>query len=135
MELDSGNLSSGVTVETIRVYADLSIRRGCGFALLGVCCVMFGYSFDLALSFRMGALLVLLLSAVLYYKALNAPRRPYTRTEVWIMLPERPRAGKAELQALIGGILAERFWWHTKAAAMLSAGLAAAALVFWLGST
>ena len=69
---------------------------------------------------------------MLWLKGLRAPGKPYFRTELWIMLPERPRMGKAELQRLIGGILAERFWWHARAAAAIAGALAALAMLVWL---
>ena len=121
-----------LTVETIRIFADFSIRRACGFALLGISCVMLSFSFDLRQAFHVGAILVGLLAVVLWLKGLRAPRKPYNKTELWIMLPERPRMSKPELQRLIGGVLAERFWWHAKAAGGIAGTFAAVALVIWL---
>ncbi len=132
MDTVPGTESGAFTVETIRIYADLSIRRACGFALLGIGCLMFAVSFDLALAFRTGAILIAIMAAVLYYKNLKARQQPYYKTELWILLPERPRAGKAELQRLIGGVLEERYWWHAKNAGALSAGMAGLALLVWL---
>lgn len=121
-----------ITVETVRIFADFSIRRGCGFALLGVCCTMFAFAFDIRQAFHVGAILVAMIAVVLWLKGLRAPGKPYFRTELWIMLPERPRMGKPELQRLIGGILAERFWWHARAAAAIAGALAALAMLVWL---
>ena len=133
MSTRAGEPRIPLTVETIRVFADLSIRRGCGFALLGVSCVMFGFAFDLRLAFHAGAVLVGAVAVVLWLKSLFAPRKPYFRTELWIMLPERPRMGKPELQRLIGGVLAERYRWHAGAAAALAGALATLAVAIWLG--
>ena len=121
-----------ISVETIRIFADFSIRRGCGFALLAISCVMLSFSFDLRQAFHAGAILVALLAVALWIKSLLAPRRPYFKTELWIMLPERPRLGKPELQRLIGGILAERFWWHAKAAAAISGVLGCFSVLVWM---
>ena len=121
-----------ISVETIRIFADFSIRRGCGFALLAISCVMLSFSFDLRQACHAGAILVALLAVALWIKSLLAPRRPYFKTEVWIMLPDRPKLGKPELQRLIGGILAERFWWHAKAAAGISGVLAGLSLTIWM---
>lgn len=132
MTLQKGEPPIGLTVEMVRIFADFSIRRGCGFALLGVCCVMFAFAFDMRQAFHVGAILVAGIAIMLWIKCLHARRKPYYRTEVWIMLPERPRMGKPELQRLIGGVLAERYWWHAKAAAALSGALAATALLIWL---
>jgi len=132
MSSEIGDHPATLTVETVRIYADFSIRRGCGFALLGVSCVMFAFAFDLRQSFHVGAILVAGIAIVLWLKGLRAPHKAYFRTELWIMLPERPSMGKPELQRLIGGILAERFWWHAKAAAGIAGALAAAAMLIWL---
>lgn len=121
-----------LTVETVRILADFSIRRGSGFALLGVCCVMSAFAFDMRLAFHVGAVLVACVAIVLWLKGLRAPRKPYFKTELWIMLPERPRMGKPELQRLVDGILAERFWWHAKAAAAIAGMFAAISLVIGL---
>ncbi len=133
MSLQTDDLPAGVTVETVRILADFTIRRGAGFALLGVCCVMFAFAFDMRQAFHIGAVLVALIAVALWLKSLLAPRRPYFRTELWILLPERPRMGKPELQRLIGGILADRFWWHAKAAAGVAGGLAIMSVIIGLG--
>jgi hypothetical protein len=127
--VDSGGT---ISVETIRIFADFSIRRGCGFALLGISCVMLSFAFDLQQAFHAGAVLVALLAIALWVKSLLAPRRPYFKTEVWILLPERPRLGKPALQRLIGSILAERFRWHAKAAAGIAGALAGLSLLVWV---
>jgi hypothetical protein len=121
-----------ISVETIRVFADFSIRRGCGFVLLGISCVMLSFAFDLQRAFHAGAIMVALLAIALWIKSLLAPRRPYFRTELWVMLPERPKLGKPELQRLIGGVLAERFWWHAQAAAVIAGAFACLSLLVWL---
>lgn len=132
MSSQTGEPSGTLTVETIRIYADFSIRRGCGFALLGVSCFMFAFAFDMRQAFHVGAILVAMIAIALWLKGLRAPRKPYFRTELWIMLPQRPHMAKPELQRLIGGVLAERFWWHAKAAAAIAAALVAVALLIWL---
>ena len=93
---------------------------------------MFAFAFDVRQAFHVGAILVAVLAIALWFKALRAARKPYFRTELWVMLPERPSMDKPELQRLIGGVLAERFWWHAKAAAAIAAALAVAALLIWL---
>lgn len=121
-----------ISVETICILADFSIRRGCGFALLGIGCVMLSFAFDLQQAFHVGAILVALLAIALWAKSLLAPHRPYFKTELWTILPERPRLGKLELQRLIGGILADRFWWHAKAAAAIAGAFAGLSLLIWM---
>lgn len=132
MPSQMGEHPLSLNIETIRILADFSIRRACGFAMLGICCVMFAFAFDLRQAFHVGAILVAMMAVVLWLKGLRAPHKPYFKTELWILLPERPRMGKPELQRLVGGIMADRFWWHAKAAAGIAGGLAAAALFIWL---
>jgi hypothetical protein len=132
MSTQIGEHRMPASIETIRILADVSIRRACGFALLAVSCIMFAFSFDLQQAFHVGAILVGMLAVVLWLKSVLAPRKPYFRTELWIMLPERPRMGKPELQRLISGILAERFWWHAQVAAVLAAGLGGIAILIGL---
>ena len=76
----------------IERLAELSVARGCGFALIGIVTTMTGLSAEPALAFKAGGILTLLTCAVLLLKAFNALGRPYKRTEVWIMLnpDERP---------------------------------------------
>jgi hypothetical protein len=121
-----------LTAETIRIFADFSIRRGCAFALLAIACIMLSFTFDIQRSFHIGAVLFAAMAVTLWIKSLLAPRLPYFRTHLWIMLPERPRMNKPQLQRLIGSILAERFWWHAKAAALIAAGLGTIAALIWL---
>lgn len=116
-------------METIRLLADHTIRRACGFALIGVSCIMLAFSYDLAQAFHVGAVLLAGMAVILWAKSLLAPSTPYFRTDLWVMLPDRPKMGKPELQRLIGGILAERFWWHAKAAGAVAGSFSGMSLL------
>lgn len=116
-----------------RIYqsADLSIRRACGFAYLAIVTAMVGMASDAYLSIKTGAILSTLVCAVLVYKALRAPTLPYARTELWILLDKHHDLPKERAQAIIGGVLRERYFWHAE---RLAAGTAVAwLLVFALG--
>lgn len=73
-------------MDRIQYLANLSVRRGCGFAGLAIFTAMFGMAGDPTLSVRIGAALVTLTGLVLAFLAWRAPHRDYRRTELWIML-------------------------------------------------
>lgn len=125
MDTASHRHTAPFTVETVRMLADLSIRRGCGFWLLGVVCVMVGLSYDIGLAFRTGAILLGMLTVILYFRGLDAPTRPFRKTEVWLMIDERPQIGETETQRLIGGTIGERLMWHARISAVVTLWLAA----------
>ena len=107
----------------IERLAELSVARGCGFALIGIVTTMTGLSAEPALAFKAGGILTLLTCAVLLLKAFNALGRPYKRTEVWIMLP-KPDRPKAEVaQQLIGRTLRMVYLVFARRAALISLAL------------
>ncbi|MEC9369173.1 MAG: hypothetical protein VX871_10840, partial [Pseudomonadota bacterium] len=124
-------------LEHIEGAAMLSVTRGCGFAALAVFCVMFGLSFDFALSFKVGGVLMLATCLILVLKGWHAPVRPYKRTETWIILPVDKRPTAATAQKLIGNVLRAvylRFAIWTAAIAVLFLGIAVFVMVFVPGS-
>lgn len=73
-------------MDRIQYLANVSVRRGCGFAGLAIFTIMFGMAGEPALSIRIGAALFALMGLVLAFMAWRAPRRDYRHTELWIML-------------------------------------------------
>lgn len=112
-------------MERIRALAVLSVRRGCGFAALAIVAVMVGLSADPVISAKSGAVLTSFTTAVLFWKALEAPRRNHRNTELWILLGRTPEFPEAELGQRINAVLHEVYLWHAERAAMI-------ALVLWL---
>lgn len=107
-------------IERIRACADASIRRALGFAVLGIWTAMVGMSADLLLATKAGALMFTGAWAVLLIMAWRAPRRPYKRTEVWLMLDRRHDLPEERAQAIIGGVLKDRYVWHAGATAAVA---------------
>lgn len=66
--------------------AEISIARGCGFAVLAIIVTMCGMAGDLELCLKVGAGLSMLLGIVLAWRAWHAPRRDPRQTEVYLML-------------------------------------------------
>jgi hypothetical protein len=73
-------------MDRIEYLADVIVRRGCGFALLAICMVMLGLSYDLLLCLKSGAVLQALHGSVLGLFAYNAPRWNHRSTELWVLL-------------------------------------------------
>jgi hypothetical protein len=73
-------------MDRIEYLADVIVRRGCGFALLAICMVMLGLSYDLLLFLKSGAILEALHGSVLGLFAYNAPRWNHKSTELWVLL-------------------------------------------------
>lgn len=107
-------------MDDIRALAVLSVRRGCGFAALAIVTVMFGLLFEPLTSLRSGAVLITFSAVVLYWKALEAPRRNYRHTELWIMLQRTPDIPDARIGQLINSVLHEVYLWHAERAAALA---------------
>jgi multidrug efflux pump subunit AcrB len=107
----------------IRRCADLSIRRGCGFALLGIWAATVGMAYEALVAVRGGAVMLSLMTAILVLRAMRAPARNYRRTEVWILLDKRHGLPEHRAQGVIGGVLRDRYLWHAQATALGAFGL------------
>jgi hypothetical protein len=115
-----------IEVETLRRAADMVIRRACGFGAIAIATTMVGFAGQPGRALQCGAILFGIMAAILAIMAARAPRTPYRRTELWLMVKKAPPALPAErLQQLLGGVMAERFGWHAR----LAGGLAALMLV------
>lgn len=113
--------------DTVRRLADLSIRRGCGFVLLGTSCIMVGLAHDFAASIQSAAVVVGMAAVVMVGKGMNARRRPYRDTELWLLLEPRPAPSDPLVQRRIGQVLTERYYWHARLAGYVASGL----MAFW----
>ncbi len=124
-------------MDAVRIMADLSIRRACGFGAIGIACVMLALSYDLALSFRTGAELIALFCLGLGFAAWRAPRRNLRHSELWSLLDQGDGAfvrhlPRGEAQSLLAGVLRSRLLWHAERLGVASIALWAIALLFGL---
>src|SRR5262245_3196247 len=96
-------------MDELRRIAYEIVLRACGFGSLAIFCFMVGLSFEPRLAFQSGGVLTMFMTGVLFLKALEAPYKPYRRTEMWLYLTEemRPPAGAA--QQLISVVLRETY--------------------------
>ncbi len=118
-------------METIRRCADLSVRRGCGFAGLGIFCMVVGLSFDPFVAAKSGAILCSLMAMTLALMAGRATARPYRRTEVFIMLDRKTGLPDEVAQRLVGEALRDSLFQHAELAALVALGLWIVAGVAW----
>lgn len=118
-------------MDEIERLADLSVKRGCAFALLGILTVMTGLSGTPLLAVKSGAILLALMVVVLSFRALFARNQSCRRTEVWIMLGQHNRPPEAHAQRVIGEALHATYWRYAELAAAGSLLLWILALALW----
>jgi hypothetical protein len=117
-----------------RELADASIRRACGFGLVAIFTTMIGLSAEPYIAVRCGAFMITLAAVILLWRGQTAPRRRYRDTEVWLMIRDTaPAISKDRLQRLIGGALADSYYWHARIAAYIAVTMWAVALLMWVG--
>lgn len=110
----------------LRLLAEISTARGCGFAGLATLCLMIGLSANLAATLKAGGYSALLVMSVLLLMAQRAPGKPFRHTEVWLMLDDAERPPESLAQRLLAGIRRAVFLrfaaYHAVAAILLLAG-------------
>jgi hypothetical protein len=109
-----------MTYDDIRRCAELSVRRGCGFALMAIVTAMVGFSGEPWIAVRSGAVFVLIAALVLFWRGWTARSRNYRRTEVWLMIEDQPALPRDRLQSMIGGALADAYFSHARLASYVA---------------
>lgn len=117
-----------MTYDDIRRHAELSVRRGCGFALMAIVTAMVGFSSEPWIAVRTGAVFVTIASVILFWRGWTARARNYRRTEVWLMIENEPALPRDRLQSMIGGALADAYFSHARLAAYMALALCVIAL-------
>lgn len=111
-------------MDRIRLCADHSIRRGCGFGILAITTAMFAMASEPLLALRGGALMMTVMWAILLLKGLRAPTRDYRQTELWLLLDRKVDAvPKSRIQDVLGRTLRERYFWHADVSASITAAM------------
>lgn len=121
--------------EQVRLAAETSVGRAVGFGALAIGCIVLGLAGYPVLALRSGAACTALMAAILLMKALQAPTRPFRRTEVWLLL-DRPGSVAPRLaQRLIGQALRTTLERYAKWAAACAMGLWLASIVWAMIAT
>lgn len=116
-------------MEPIENAAFASVGRAVGFAGLAIAFLMLGLSHDVLLSLKAGAALSACIALFLYLRSASARDRPYTRTEVWLMLKNSRFCPPAQLaQQIIGQALKDAYSWFARFVAYIAAGLSISAI-------
>ena len=92
-------------LERIEIMATHSVARGCGFAMIAIGTTMIGLVYDPVQSLQIGGILSLLTTLVLLGKAINAPRKDYRDTELWLLLLPNERPAQTIAQSVLSRIL------------------------------
>jgi hypothetical protein len=116
-------------MEEMRKAAFTSIARGCGFAMLGVFCVMVGFSFEPRLMFQSGGMLSMIVVLVLVLKARRALETNYKNTEMWLMLPDDFRPPEAYARWAAATVLRDAYFTFALYTAAISIFMWAMALL------
>jgi heme A synthase len=110
-------------VGRIHRMAELSVMRGCAFALLGIFTVMIGLSPIPIVAGKAGAAMILVMAAVLWWKAERIKTQNPRDTEVWLMLDLRPNALGAAALGIINRSLRDILLVYARRAAAAAACL------------
>lgn len=113
----------------MRKAAFTSVARGCGFALLGILCVMVGFSFNPRLMFQAGGTLSLLTVIVLILKARSALDTNYKHTEMWLMLPDDFRPPEAYAKWAAATVLRDAYFTFAQYNALIAIAMWSMALM------
>lgn len=122
-------------MDAIENAAFVSVGRACGFAGLGIFCLIFGLSFEPVLAARTGGALCLGLTLLLAAYAFFARTRPYRRTELWLILARDQRPPAEVAQKVVGEALrATYLWFAQQTSTMAVVFLVAAVALKFMGA-
>ena len=117
-------------MESMRRVAYETVLRACGFGSLAIFCFMVGLSFAPRLAFQTGGALTMLMTGILFLKALEARWKPYRRTEMWLYLREEDRPPAASAQQLTSAVLRETYLTFAMWTSLIAIVMWGLALVF-----
>jgi hypothetical protein len=116
-------------METMRRVAYETVLRACAFGSLAIFCFMVGLSFEPRIAFQTGGVLTLLMTGILFLKAMEARWKPYRRTEMWLYLPKEDRPPAATAQQLTSTVLRETYLTFAMWTSMIATGMWGLALL------
>jgi hypothetical protein len=107
----------------IRQVAVECVGRAVMFGWLAIGCVMVGFSFAPVSSFRSGAVLALVMSLILLWRAMTAASRNPRHSEVWLYLDEANRPAEAHARFVFTTIMREVYGHYAKVTLWVAVGL------------
>jgi hypothetical protein len=122
-------------MEHMRRIAYETVLRACGFASLGIFCVMTGMSFDPKMAFQTGGFLTTVMAFVLVLKAREALTKDYRRTEMWLYIDKDFRPPESYAQWASATVLRDTYLTFAMWTSMISIAMWIMALIFSLAGT
>lgn len=119
-------------MDNIRRIALETVMRACAFASLAIFCVMVGMSFEPRLAFQAGGILTMMMTGVLFFKALEARTKDCRRTEMWLYLAKEERPPLAAAQQLTSALMREIYLTFALWTSLVAVGMWVLALLFGL---
>jgi len=119
-------------MEHMRQIAFETVLRACGFASLGIFCVMTGMAFDPKLAFQAGGFLTTIMAFVLILKSREALTKDYRKTEMWLYIDKDFRPPEAYAQWASSTVLRDTYLTFAMWTALISIAMWALALLFSL---
>ncbi len=117
-------------MEHMRRVAFETVLRACGFASLGIFCVMTGLSFHPKLAFQAGGFLTTIMAFILILKSREALTKDYRRTEMWLYIDKNFRPPEAYAQWASSTILRDTYLTFAMWTSMISIAMWLLALIF-----
>lgn len=117
-------------MDHMRRIAYETVLRACGFASLGIFCIMIGMSFNPKLAFQAGGFLTTVMAFVLVLKAREALTKDYRKTEMWLYIDKGFRPPEAYAQWASATVLRDTYLTFAMWTAMISIAMWAMALIF-----
>ncbi|MGE3989539.1 hypothetical protein [Pseudorhodoplanes sp.] len=119
----------------MRRVAYETVLRACGFASLGIFCVMTGMSFNPKMAFQTGGFLTTIMAFVLVLKAREALTKDYRKTEMWLYIDKDFRPPESYAQWASATVLRDTYLTFAMWTSMISIAMWLLALVFSLFGT
>jgi len=122
-------------MEHMRRVAYETVLRACGFASLGIFCIMTGMSFNPRLAFQAGGFLTTIMAFILILKAREALTKDYRRTEMWLYIDKDFRPPEAYAQWASATVLRDTYLTFAMWTSLMSIAMWVLSLVFSLIGT
>jgi hypothetical protein len=122
-------------MEHMRRVAYETVLRACGFASLGIFCVMTGMSFNPKMAFQTGGFLTTIMAFILVLKAREALTKDYRKTEMWLYIDKDFRPPEAYAQWASATVLRDTYLTFAMWTSLISIAMWVLALIFSLLGT
>ena len=100
-------------MEAFEQAANMCIGRAVGFGILAITVVMVSCAFDFTLSLRIGFVLTLAMTAILFWQYQRTATRKPERSEAWMVLADHERPQNDAARAVFVKVLADTYLTYT----------------------